>query len=228
MTKMIFYLTEVQEKIGYTFLDSEILRQCFTHPSYNGSQNNEKNYERYEFLGDSVLGYVVADYIFKNNSKDEGVMTEIKKSIVSSKPLAEATKKLGVQGYMLKSERLKITDSMCENLFESIIGGIYVDGGLEEAKKFIYKNLINVFLKKGFNNVKDSKSKLNELTSQKRLGDVKYELISKSGKDNLPTFSVKVLVGGKPIAEGVGNSKKQAEQMAAEKALLKLKKGRKC
>ncbi len=224
---MIFYITEVQEKIGYIFKDTELLRQCFTHPSYlNG--RDEKNYERYEFLGDSVLGFVVSDYVFHRTFKDEGAMTEEKKNIVSSKPLSYAMSKLGVDKYMLKSETLKITDSMRENLFEAIIGGIYLDGGLEEAKKFIIKHLINVFYKKGFNNEKDSKSKLNEYTSKKHLGDVKYVLVSKKGKDNLPTFTVRVLLDDKVIAEGNGNSKKNAEQMAAEKALLKLKKGNKC
>ena len=112
---------------------------------------------------------------------------------------------------------------MRENLFESIIGGIYLDGGLEEARKFIVKNLIDVFYKKGLKAVKDAKSTLNEYSSKKRLGDVKYSLVSKKGKDNLPTFTVKVLINNKVVAEGEGSSKKNAEQMAAEKALKKLK-----
>ena len=218
---MIFYITEVQEKIGYEFKDPEILRRCFTHPSY--LSGDEKDYDRYEFLGDSVLGFIVADYLFKKNVKSEGVMTEEKKSIVSSKPLAFATKTLGIEEFMLKSEKLEITDSMRENLFESIIGGIYLDGGLEEARKFIVKNLIDVFYKKGLKAVKDAKSTLNEYSSKKRLGDVKYSLVSKKGKDNLPTFTVKVLINNKVVAEGEGSSKKNAEQMAAEKALKKLK-----
>ncbi len=222
---MIFLLSEVQEKLGYNFKNVEVLRQCFTHPSYYAGKDEDSNYERYEFLGDSVLGYVVADYIFKNNAKNEGVMTEIKKNIVSSKPLALAMKKLGVEEYMLKNERLKITDSMRENLFEAIIGGIYVDGGLKEAKKFIENNLLKIVAKSGLKEVKDNKSKLNEFSSKNHMGAVKYEVISKKGKDNLPTFKVRVKIGNAVLAEGVGNSKKNAEQMAAEKALLKLKKG---
>ncbi len=224
---MIFYITEVQEKIGYTFKNPELLRQCFTHPSYSNGRD-EKNYERYEFLGDSVLGFIVSDFVFHRTYKDEGEMTEEKKNIVSSKPLTYAMNKLGVDKYMLKSESLKITDSMRENLFEAIIGGIYLDGGLEEAKKFIVKNLINVFYKKNFFSDKDAKSKLNEFTSKKRLGTVKYVLVKKAGKDNLPTFTVNLLLNDKIVAEGIGNSKKNAEQMAAEKALLMLKKGNKC
>ena len=223
---MIFYITEVQEKIGYEFKDPEILRRCFTHPSY--LSGDEKDYDRYEFLGDSVLGFVVADYLFKRNVKSEGAMTKEKINIVSSKPLSLATKTLGVENYMLKSEKLEITDSMRENLFESIIGGIYLDGGLEEARKFIVKNLIDVFYKNGLKAEKDAKSTLNEYASKKRLGDVKYSLVDKKGKDNLPTFTIKVLIGNKVVAEGVGNSKKNAEQMAAENALKKLKKVTKC
>ncbi len=225
---MIFLLSEVQEKLGYNFKDVEVLRQCFTHPSYSVGKDDGGDYERYEFLGDSVLGFVVSDYIFKNNAKNEGVMTEIKKNIVSSKPLSIAMKRLGVEEYMLKNERLKITDSMRENLFEAIIGGIFVDGGLKEAKKFIENNLLKVIAKSGLKEIKDSKSKLNEFSSQNHMGTVKYEVVSKKGKDNLPTFKVVVKIEGRVLAEGVGNSKKNAEQMAAEKALLKLKKGRKC
>lgn len=224
---MIFYITEVQEKIGYEFKDPEILRRAFTHPSYLKGDYDEKDYDRYEFLGDSVLGFVVADYVFKRKFKNEGQMTEEKKNIVSSKPLSLATKTLGVDKYMLKSDKVEMTDSMRENLFEAIIGAIYLDGGLEEAKKFIIKNLIDVFYKKGIKPIKDSKSLLNEYTSKKKLGDVKYTLVDKKGKDNLPTFTVKVLIDGKVISEGVGNSKKSAEQMAAEKALAKLKKVKK-
>lgn len=219
---MIFYITEVQEKIGYEFKDSEILRRCFTHPSY--ISGDEKDYDRYEFLGDSVLGFVVADYLFNKKVKSEGAMTEEKKNIVSSKPLSLAMKRLGVEQYMLKNEKLIITDSMRENLFESIIGGIYLDGGIDEARKFIVKNLIEVFYNSNVKSTKDSKSLLNEYTSKKHLGEVKYSLVSKNGKDNLPTFTVKVFVDGKVVAEGVGNSKKNAEQMAAEKALAILKK----
>ncbi len=222
---MIFYITEVQEKIGYEFKDPEILRCAFTHPSY--ISHDVLDYDRCEFLGDSVLGFIVADYLFKKKVKNEGAMTEEKKNIVSSKPLALATKTLGVDVYMLKSEKTDMTDSMRENLFESIVGAIYLDGGLEEARKFIIKNLIEPFYKNGVKAVKDNKSLLNEYTSKRKLGNVKYSLISKKGMDNLPTFTVKVLVDDKVLAEGVGNSKKNAEQMAAEKALTILKKRKK-
>ena len=222
---MIFYLTEVQEKIGYEFKNPEIIRRAFTHPSYVNMHKTERDYDRLEFLGDSVLGFVVTDYIFRSAQKDEGAMTEDKKNIVSSKPLSTATKNLQIEGYMLKSENVKMTDSMRENLFESTIGAIYLDGGLEEAKKFIYKNLIDVFYKKGFKELKDSKSLLNEFTSKNHLGDVKYVMISKTGKDNLPTFKIKTVLNGKEIAVGKGNSKKEAEQQAAKKSLDVLKRG---
>ncbi len=220
---MIFDIAEVQEKIGYIFKDSELLRRCFTHPSYTNQHDDEKNYERIEFLGDSVLGFVVSDFVFRNDKKDEGGMTEDKQNIVSSKPLAQATRSLGVEKYMLKHEKLKISDSMCENLFESLIGGIYLDGGLEEARKFIEKNLIQPYYKNGRTTTKDSKSKLNEYVSKNHLGNVLYVLVSKKGKDNLPTFTVKAVLDGKEISKGTGSSKKNAEQMAAKNALAILK-----
>jgi ribonuclease-3 len=223
---MIFYITEVQEKIGYIFKDPELLRQCFTHPSYlNG--RDEKNYERYEFLGDSVLGFVVSDFVFKKTYKDEGEMTEEKKKIASSKPLSYATSKLGVEKYMLKSDSLKITDSMRENLFESIIGGIYLDGGYENAKRFVLKNLIPAFEESEKLQTIDYKSALNEYSQKYKLGAIKYTLLSKEGKDHIPSFKMSVSVDGNELAIEIAGSKKQAEQNCAKTALAKLKKRKK-
>ena len=212
-------ISEIEKKIGYKFKDPEILKECLTHPSYPFLEKGENDYDRLEFLGDSVLGFIVADYLFRKSNDNEGKLTECKKNIVSSKPLCTATNKLGIWEYMLKSAHLKVTDNMKENLFESMVGAIYLDGGLEEAKRFIYSNLIELECIYE----KDAKSELNEYVSKKHIGDVKYELISKTGLDNAPTFKVRVTLEGKQIAVGEGKSKKMAEESAAQRALDLLK-----
>ena len=221
---MIFLLTEVENQIGYSFKDKELLRQCFTHASYNNDNKKKRDNERLEFLGDSILGFVVADYLYKNKHNDEGIMTENKQGIVSKKPLANAIDKLSLHKYLLKNETLKVTDSLKENLFEAIVAGIYLDGGLEEARKFITKNLILKL--KDINSVtsSDFKSEINEFCAKQKLGIVKYNLKSKKGSDHAPLFEVEAILNDKVLASGSGNSKKLAEQMAAESALKKLKK----
>lgn len=221
---MIFYLTEVEKIIGYSFKDKELLRQCFTHASYHNDNKKKKDNERLEFLGDSVLGFVVADYLYKNKHNDEGAMTEYKQSIVSKKPLALAIDKLSLHTYLLKNETLKVTDSLKENLFEAIVAGIYLDGGLEEAKKFIMKNL--VLTVKDINSVSSSdfKSQINEFSAKQKLGTVKYKLKCKKGSDHDPVFEVEAILNDKVLATGSGKSKKLAEQKSAESALKKLKK----
>ena len=221
---MIFYLTEVEKKIGYVFKDKELLRHCFTHASYHNDSICKRDNERLEFLGDSVLGFVVADYLFKNKHNDEGAMTELKQGIVSKIPLARAIDKLSLHNYLLKSDSLKVTDNLKVNLFEAVVAGIYLDGGLEEARKFIMKNL--VLIVKDINSIaqSDYKSQINEYCAKQKLGTVKYKLKSKQGSDHDPVFEVLATLKDEVLSSGSGKSKKIAEQKAAETALKKLKK----
>ena len=220
---MIFFLAEVQDKIGYSFKDSEIIRTAFTHPSFSNEKLGEINYERLEFLGDSVLGFIVADYLFKGSDKNEGQMTKSKSDIVSSFPLSSATKKLGLDKYLLISPGMIVTDNIRENLFESVVGAIYLDGGISEATKFVKKNLIDFVAKNKVVIEKNNyKSQINELATKRRLGIVKYLFKDKTGGDHNPTFTMQLTINGEVVAEGKGASKKSAEQQAAKKALQKL------
>ncbi len=221
---MIFYLDEVQQKIAYKFNDPELLRQCFTHKSAVDEKKGEINNERLEYLGDSVLGFIIADYLYKSGFYSEGSMTAKKQSLVSSKPLAEAVKKLGVDAYLLKADSMVVSDKIRENLYESIVAGLYLDGGIEVAKKFITQTLL-VGKEKVLKQEKiiDYKSLLNEYCFKKRLGQVKYSLVKKRGKDHNPEFEMAVIIGDVVIATGVGSSKKNAEQKSAEKAYNALK-----
>lgn len=220
---MIFNLTEVQRKIGYEFKNAELLRVAFTHASYSNEKKGEKNNERLEFLGDSVLGFIVTDYLFKATNEDEGDMTENKQRIVSFKPLSSACKRLKLHDNLIVGENVSVTEKLQENLMEAVIGAIYLDGGLDEAKKFIYNNIINkIKLKANETNV-DYKSKLNELSSKKKF-KVSYETVGNNGTDNAPVFTVNLLIDGKKVASSIAKGKKQnAEQLVAKKALAYLK-----
>lgn len=214
---MLFFLDDVQKKLGYVFDDPMVLRRCFTHPSYTNEHKAAPHNQRLEFLGDSVLGFIVASKLYEITPElSDGEMTKFKQSVVSSAPLAAAVKKTGLDKYLLVGENAagEVTDKMREDLFEAIVGALYVDGGIAAAEKFIIENLP---LKR--NKTEDAKSALNEYCAKKRLGDVVYKFVSRSGADNSPSFTMALYIGGKFVAEGVGGSKKSAEQAAAEFAL---------
>lgn len=221
---MIFHLTDVQNAVGYVFKSPELLLKAFTHASYSDEKKGEKNNERLEFLGDSVLGLVVAEHLFTSTNMTEGEMTVEKQGIVSAKPLSLACKKLGIDSYLLVGENVTITDNLRENLIESLIGALYLDGGIEEAKKFIFKNLIGKRTSKKGLRIDDYKSKLNELASKNKF-TVKYELLSKDGADNDPSYTVAVIIEGKQVCKATATGKKQnAEQLVARKALQRISK----
>lgn len=218
---MIFYAHECEEIIGYTFKDKAILRRCFTHTSYS-NEHKQESYERLEFLGDSILNFVVAEYLMNATDGDEGDLTKRRSQLVSSKPIADAIINLGLEQYILLGEGekgKKVNQNVCSDVFEAIIAGIYYDGGFENAKKFIYDNLLKSKNKK----VVDNKSKLQELVQKYKLGKIEYRLLSKTGPDHMPEFSCGVCIDGKLLSQGTAGSKKKAEQIAAETAIKKIK-----
>ena len=143
---MIFYTHDCEEKIGYSFKDKLLLRTCFTHTSYSNEHGEESN-ENLEFLGDSILNFTVAEYLFKAHSGDEGDMTKRRAELVSTEPIGEAVRRMGLDEFLLVGEGEKNRKpklNMCADLFEAVVAGIYLDGGEERAKKFIYDNLLSV------------------------------------------------------------------------------------
>ncbi len=216
---MIFNLADVEKKLGYHFKNPDVIRVAFTHASFSNEKLGEKNNERLEFLGDSVLGFIVTDYLFRRGNDDEGNMTEYKQALVSFKPLSTACKNLKLYKDMLVGENVTVTEKLQENLMEAVIGALYLDGGLEEAKKFIYKNIIDKMAGKGKERLVDYKSKLNELSSKQKF-TVSYEMVGKKGMDNDPSYTVSVFIDGKKVATATAKGKKQnAEQKVAQKAI---------
>jgi ribonuclease-3 len=207
----------VAEKIiDYTFKDKKLLKKCFTHSSYANENMTDSN-ERLEFLGDKVLDLIIAEDLFKKNKdKTAGFLTAEKQKIVSKKPLAETVEKLGLQNFLLLSKGEKIENLSIKSysdIFEALVAGIYIDGGLEKAKKFILSNITKTSFEA------KSISDIQELIQKHKMGAIEYNLIEKRGMDHNPEFVMELLIGGKHISTGYGNSKQAAKAMAAKTAL---------
>lgn len=227
----IFDASGCEGKIGYVFNDKMLLRRCFTHSSY-GYEHGEADNELLEFFGDAIIEFVITEYLYKNSSGDEGKLTKRRADIVSKEPLLRAVRELGIEEYVLLGHGQRKNSDYHEKLFSSIyealVAGIYIDGGLASAKKFIKDTLIAVYEQDAKKEVKDKSSSIfkneyQEYVQKRKLGNVSYRLISKIGPDHLPEFRVAALLNGTPVAEGKGGSKKQAEAVAAKSAVKKLK-----
>ena len=209
----------IESKIGYEFNNKTLLLNAFTHASFSNERKGEKNNERLEFLGDSVLGFVVAEYLYNESEISEGKMTFKKQGIVSSVPLATACEILQIEGELLVGENVTVTKNLRENLIESLIGAIYLDGGIAPAKSFIITHVINAVK---ISKPVDYKSELNEYASKYKC-DIKYVVDSKSGMDNAPIYTVSLYVNEERLATATVQGKKQlAEKEAAKLALQKL------
>ncbi|MBP5466837.1 MAG: ribonuclease III [Clostridia bacterium] len=227
----IFDISACEERIGYCFKDKMLLRQCFTHSSY-ANEHGEKDNELLEFFGDAVIEFIVTEYLFKKGGK-EGELTFKRADIVSKKPLLKAFKELGLNEYLLlgNGQTLSATGSekLYSSAYEALVAGIYIDGGIKNARKFVLNTVI-----KNFENVKiktendvNYKSKLQEYVQKKKLGSIEYVLLSQSGPSHAPSFSSAVTLNGNPLSKGEGKAKREAEQQAAKGALAILKKKKK-
>lgn len=217
----------VQKIIGYAFRDKALLFRAFTHSS--ASADATKNYESLEFLGDSLLDFIVAKRLMTENpDAHEGALTERRASIVSQEPLDRAIERMDLAKYLTvgKGENLDVITSHTKvrsNLFEAIVGAIYMDSGnIEDAENFVLSKLRDHF----DGSVKhegttDFKSKLQCVAARRKL-PVEYVLLSAQGPSHKPTFRVEARVNGVPSGEGSGKTKKAAEQQAAKQALKTL------
>ena len=227
----IFDIASCEEKIGYVFKDKMLLRKCFTHASYANEHRQEDN-ELLEFYGDAIMEFVVTEYLFNNAKGDEGKLTKKRADIVSKDPLIEVVKKLDIDEFVLlgrgQGQSKNQDEKLYSSVYEALVAGIYIDGGMTAVKKFIYATLIKDYEEKYKNTeVKTSataKSDFQEYVQKHKLGSVTYEMLSKSGPDHMPLFRVALLLNGKVIAEGKGGSKKEAEAESAKRALNSLKK----
>ncbi|MFI3200376.1 MAG: ribonuclease III [Eubacteriales bacterium] len=223
-------LQQLEKKIGYHFQDYSLLKQALTHSSYANEKKIQKlkDYERMEFLGDAVLELVTSEYLYlENTNRLEGEMTKLRSTYVCEPALAFCAREiaLGQFIYCGKGESRtggKDRDSILSDCMEAIIGAIYLDGGLEQAKKFIHRGILTDLENKRL--FYDSKSSLQEMVQGKRKQPIAYRLTGESGPEHEKCFQVEVLVGDVVVGSGSGKSKKIAEQNAAYQAILQLKK----
>ncbi len=216
----------LEKNIGYTFHDIGLLKNALTHSSYaNESKKSSGSNERLEFLGDSVLGYVVADYLFRNCPHlPEDDLTKTRAALVCEKACCGFSRQLEVGKYLLLSHGEQNSGgnarpSILADAFEAIIAAIYLDGGMEEARAFILrfvKPMIQTARPKPF---KDYKTMLQEIIQKNPEESLEYVLTGESGPDHDKHFSVEVHLNSNVIGKGGGRSKKEAEQQAAREAL---------
>ena len=221
-----------QEEIGYSFKDTSLLIQAMSHSSYSNEigQTHLDCNERLEFLGDAVLELVSSEFLYNEyKNVSEGELTKMRANLVCETALAFDAKSIGLNNYLLLGKGEDLTggrerNSVVSDACEALIGAIYLDGGIEKAREFILKFVLND--EKNKRMLSDSKTALQELI-QGNLGKTpKYEIIGESGPEHAKTFVARVSVDGKVLGMGEGKTKKNAEQQASYNALLKLKGGR--
>lgn len=219
----------LQAKIGYKFHNEALLKQAMTHKSYaNEMQINKVNsYERLEFLGDAVLELITSEFLFRGYTEvQEGELTKMRASMVCEQSLAFCARDLNIGDFVLLGKGEECTggrsrDSITSDAMEAIIGAIYLDGGMEEAKKFVDKFVLTDLENKQL--FLDSKTTLQELVQGKIKKDFEYRLVDESGPEHDKIFTIHVYLDHEFLGEGKGRTKKYAEQQAAYKALLILK-----
>ena len=217
---------EFEEKIGYSFKDKALLELALTHSSYANENKLKKNNERFEFLGDSVLGFVTAEYLFSEyKNRPEGEMTKLRAAVVCEKSLFRFAEQIDLGKYILLGRGEESTGgrnrpSVVSDAFEAVVAAIYLDGGIEEVKPYILRFIKEAVKREA--SFKDNKSLLQEEIQKIKGNTLTYEEVGEEGPDHDKTFIFKVSLNGEVIGEGKGKSKKEAEQNAAGIALNKI------
>lgn len=220
-------MEKLEEIISYEFKNKDLLNCALTHSSYAhkfGVQNNE----RLEFLGDSILGFIVAEFLLKNFSNDEGFLTKMRSSLVSCDYLSKIITQNNLHEYILTSpETLKYNDSVKGDFFEALLGAIYLDSDMQTCKDFVYKilDLNKQNAKNVFENNKDYKTLLQEKVQSKK-GTIEYKLLGISGEENAKIFDMQLIIDGKPICSAKASSKQKAENLTAKIAIEQFKKNK--
>ncbi len=227
---MIFDLAECEEIACHSFADKQLLRTAFTHTSYAHEHHAASSYERLEFLGDALLDFLVAEHLYRTYPEmEEGEMTTLRAKLVSKPALKQIAENLNMGNLVLlgeggeKSGERK-NDKILSSLIESLIAAVYLDGGIDAARRFAAKRVLPEG-NKVFAKVTDYKTELQEYVQKRKLGAILYTETGRTGPAHSPVFSVTVSVKGKVIAEGKGGKKQAAEQEAAKIALSQLKAG---
>ncbi len=220
----------LEEALGYQYKNKELLRQALSHSSYANEvyKNSLGSYERVEFLGDSILGFITAEYLYGTfPMKPEGELTRIRAELVCEKNLAAVGEQIHLGDYLLlghgeaQGGGRHRSGILCD-VMEALIAAAYLDGGFTEAKGIVYRLILPMLEKISQN--RDYKTELQELIQKKKAQHISYEVLEETGPDHCKTFLVRVNLNGTEIGRGSGTSKKRAEQAAAGHALEQLRK----
>ncbi|MBQ3134559.1 MAG: ribonuclease III [Oscillospiraceae bacterium] len=217
----------LEAKLEYTFQDISLLEHALTHSSYaNESHGRYTSNERLEFLGDSVLGMVVADHLFRTcGDMPEGDLTRTRAALVREENLVEVAHKLDLGAYLRlgKGEELcggRQRPSIQADAVEAVLAAVYLDGGIGSVRRIIHRFILdNAVLA---TKTQDYKTALQEIVQRRPGSEIVYELVSESGPDHCRVFVMEVSVNGEVVGRGEGHSKKAAEQMAAKAAIEQL------
>ena len=218
----------LEEKLGYTFQNPGLLDNALTHSSCaNESRGRLHSNERLEFLGDSILGMVVAEHLYRNHPDlPEGELTRTRAALVCEESLVEAARELGLGEYLKlgRGEEAgggRRRPSIQADAVEAVLAAVYLDGGIGSARKIIRKFILSREVA-GLSAGRDYKTALQELVQRENGQVLKYRLTGEEGPDHDKRFFVEVELNGSPLGSGQGHSKKEAEQMAAHAAIRSL------
>ena len=219
-------MDKLEGKIGYRFRNRELLVTALTHSSYANERHGEaQSYERQEFLGDSILGLVTAEFLFTHEPPlPEGRMTRMRAELVCEASLHKTALELGLGSYMRLGRGEEHTGgrerpSILADMVEAIIAAIYLDSGMDEARRFILARVLRDAAFDDSHRSADYKTRLQELVQRKSNQVIAYDLVEETGPDHDKTFTFEVLINGAVSGRGSGKTKKEAEQMAAARAL---------
>lgn len=217
----------LEKKLGYCFLNKSLLETAITHSSY-ANENKRDGVtcnERLEFLGDAVLGFVVAEYLYKKFPQlNEGKMTRLRAELVCEKGLNAVASKLKLGEYLRLGHGEeqgggRDRPSILADAVEAVLAAVFIDGGMDQAVTLIEEFIFKPFEAGESDNDIDYKTRLQELVQRKSSQVLEYRLVGESGPDHAKVFEIEVLLNGKPVSTGSGKSKKDAEQAAAKHAL---------
>ena len=215
---------EILEKLEIKPIRESLFVRAFTHTSY-ANEHKTESYERLEYLGDAVLEFIMSEYLYKNTEKKEGEMTKLRAHYVCENALYEYATRLGLNDYILLGKGEldsggRNRKAIVADVFESFVAALFLDQGIEETKKFIYKHVIPLIEKREIDFFSDYKSILQELVQTDKRS-LSYVVVDEVGPSHNKTFTVNVVIDNITYGTGTAHSKKEAEQEAAKDALKK-------
>lgn len=217
-------LSALEDMMGYTFSDRDLLVQALTHGSYGDGRRKIDNYQRLEFLGDRVLGLFTAGILYLQSDDDEGGLARKLNALVRKETCAEVAVELGLGQVVRMSKATEKQGgreriSILGDVSEAVLGAIYLDGGYAAAKEFYNKFWQGRMIQVLGQCLKDPKTELQERAASRKLGAPNYEVIEQTGPDHRPSFVMRVSISDQHVGTGAGANKKEAERAAAQDLL---------